>query len=85
MHGEGITNQVKNMYILDNAIVQRFRQIIRFEIGPRHINMQPRQDEQHQSFPTKFIMTEEEVEEIVNDWPKEWCVLVLEDQLQQEE
>ena len=30
-------------------------------------------------------MTKEEVEEIINEWPKEWCVPVSEDQLRQEE
>ena len=30
-------------------------------------------------------MTKEEIEEIINEWLKEWCVLVPEDQLRQEE
>ena len=84
MHGETIRHQVKNMYKLNNATVHGFHQVVRFEIGAHNVNMQPRREQQHQIFPTKFIMTEEEVEVILNDLPKKWRVLVPEDQLRQE-
>ena len=43
------------MYRLNDAIVQRFRHIVIFEIGPHHINIHPHQEQQQQIFPTKFI------------------------------
>ena len=67
MHGEVIRHQVKNMCRLDDNIVRRFRQVVRFDIGGHHLKMQLHQDQQCQSLSTKFIMTEEEVEEIVDD------------------
>ena len=47
--------------------------------------MKPCQDQQNQSLSTKFIITKEELEEIINDWMKEGCVPVPEDKLRQEE
>ena len=85
MSGEAIRHHVKNMYRLYDTIVQRFRPIVKFDIGLHHIYIQPRQQDQRQRLPTKFIMTKEEIQEIINEWSKEWCVLVREDQLRQEE
>ena len=84
MHGEAIRNHVRNMCRLDEATVQCFHQVVRFQIGVHHVNMQPHQDPQRQCLSMQFMITEEEVKEIVDEWTNEWRILVLEDQLIQE-
>ena len=83
MHGEVILHHVKNMYRLDDATVQQFCSIVKFDISSHHIYIQPRQRVQCQKLQTSFIMSKEEIQEIINQWPKEWRVLVSEEQIQQ--
>ena len=46
-----------------------------------YVMIHPRQDPQHQWLATQFQLTEEEVEAIVHEWVKEWCVYVPNDQI----
>ena len=46
-----------------------------------YVMIQPRQDPQVQWLMTHILLTEEELEAIVHEWTKEWCVPILEDQI----
>ena len=85
MHGEAIRNKVRNMCRLYDDTVQQFRQVVIFDIGTHHVNMQPCQDQHCKCLLTKFIISQEEAEEIVDEWLTKWYVSVPEYQLQKEE
>ena len=46
-----------------------------------YVMIHPWQDPQCQWLATRFQLTEEEVEAIVHEWAKEWCVYVPNDQI----
>ena len=55
------------MHRLDDATIHQFHPIVKFEIGPHHICIQPQQQSQRQKLPIKFTMTKKEIEEIINE------------------
>ena len=68
---------------LDDATVQQFCSIVKFDISSHHIYIYPQQQPQRQKLQSKIIVTKEEIQNIINQWPKEWRVLVSEEQIQQ--
>ena len=83
MHVEAIRHWVRGISRLDDAIVQHFHSIVKFEADPHHICVQPWQQMKRQKPHTRFIMTKEEIQDI-NQWPKEWCITVSEENIQQQ-
>ena len=67
MHGEALRHQVKKQARLMDEIIKRFHQIINFHIDSHHILLQLQQDPQRQLLTTHILLTEEEVEAIIQD------------------
>ena len=66
---------------IEVVLVKLYRKSIIFHAGPHYIIFQPRWDPHNQWLVTEFRLTEDEIENIVQEWTEEWREPVEDDQL----
>ena len=81
LQAEAVRQKMVNIPRLEFVMVQRYRNIIIFHVGPHYINIKPWQDPHNQWLVTKFRLTKEEIDNIIREWPEEWKELVAYGQL----
>ena len=73
MHAEGLREVVQQSHRIRATTVHRYATFIKFQVDAHAITLLPTKEPLQQVHHASFMVTNDDVDAIINPWPEEWC------------